>query len=290
LTDLFDRLSPSMSFARFFAVISISVVFIWFGAMNIEGIAHPIALNWISAHPLLSQLPKNVSNMLPVFLGGFQLLVGIIVALHAVPSRYKQYSYSLIVIMAVASLSLLGTNPVWINSLGGFPAIGSGQGIIKYLAIAGVALWLMGNRHANSVMMVGLILVLGWIGGMKFTGPEADGVYPLLTSSPVFNWWAPVYFTKQMASNIIGVTELITVFLLTGWWWNKRVCQAGLLLSAGTFIVTLSFMVTFSQTWADGAGGGFPVLTGTGHFLLKDLLLLAATLALAAELKSSARS
>jgi len=277
--DLLDKLMPSMSFARFLGVLSIATVFIWFGALNLQGTGSLVADRWISGHPLLTKLPGAPKLYLPLALGSFQLLCGILVALHAVPGRFKQQAYIVLVLISVGSLSLLLTNAVWINSLGGFPAIGAGQGIIKYVAIAGVALWLASNRYAETTMLLGLILVLSWIGGMKFTPPEAEGVYPLLTSSPVFNWWAPVYFSKQMASNIIGVIELVTVFFLTGWWWNKRFAQIGLLLSAGTFLVTLSFMVTFKETWI----GSFPYLAETGHFLLKDLLLLAASVALMAE-------
>jgi len=279
--DFFERLTPSHSFARLFGVLSIALVFIWFGALNIDGPGRSISANWISGHPLLKTLSSGTKGWIPTALGVLQIVIGIVIALHAVPGRYKHLAYWGITLISIGSLSLLFSNAVWINSLGGFPAIGAGQGLIKYLAIAGVALWLMGSRHANLVMLAGLILVLGWIGAMKFTGPEANGVFPLLTSSPVFNWWAPVYFSKQMASNIIGAIELLTVFLLTGWWWNKKLCQFGLLLSTVTFIVTLSFMVTFKETWL----GSFPTLASAGHFLLKDLILLAATIALAAELK-----
>ena len=268
-----------MAFARFFAVISVAVVFIWFGGLTLRGTSASIMDGWISAHPFLKGMSKDVKSYFPLGLGTLQLLIGIVVALHAVPGRYKQLAYSAVVIISIGALSLLATNPVWIKSLGGFPAIGSGQGIIKYVAIAGVALWLGAYRHANMVMLLGLMIVLGWIGAMKFTAPEAEGVYPLLTSSLLFNWWAPVYFSKQMASNIIGVFELVTVFCLTGWWWNKRIFQLGLLMAAATFLATLSFMASFTGSWS----GGFPNLASAGHFLLKDLLLLAATVALMAE-------
>jgi len=276
---ILDRLTPSMSFARFFAVIAIATLFIWFGGLTLRGTSASIIDGWVSAHPFMKSLSKDLKAYIPMALGGLQLAIGIIVALHAVPGRYKQHAYLAVTILSLGALSFLFTNPVWITSLGGFPAIGSGQGILKYLAIAGVALWLGSNRHANTVMLLGLIVVLGWIGAMKFTGPEANGVYPLLTSSPLFNWWAPVYFSKQMASNIIGVIELITVFCLTGWWWNKRICQVGLLLSALTFVATLSFLISFKGSWT----GGFPYLSSAGHFLLKDLLLLAAAAILMAE-------
>ena len=87
-----------------------------------------------------------------------------------------------------------------------------------------------------------------------------------------------------MASNIIGVIEIVTVVLLSGWWWNKTACMYGLLLAAVTFIAILSFLVSFPESW-NTQFGGFPYLASTGHFLMKDLLMLAATVALAAEIK-----
>lgn len=284
MADLLNRLMPGPVFARFFAVLTIAIVFVWFGGLNLGGATDSIVDRWVSGHPILKDISKQTISYSVLALGGVQVLIGLLIALHAVPGSTKQYAYIGILAISFGALSLMFTNPVWMTSLGGFPAIGAGQGIIKYLSIAGLALWLMGSRHANSVMLTGIILVLAWIGGMKFTAPEAEGVYPLLTSSPVFSWWITVYFDKQMASNVIGVIELLTVALLTGWWWSKSACQLGLLLSAGTFAVTLSFMITFDPTW-NSTLGGFPYLSSAGHFLVKDLLMLAATLALAAELK-----
>lgn len=282
MITILDKLTPTAAFARLFAVIAITVLFAWLALMNLDGTSKPIMDRWVGAHPFLSTLPVNILSKLAFLLGATQALAAIAIALYAVPVRYKHYAYTAIVVLSVASLSLMFTNPVWINSLGGFPAIGAGQGIIKYVAIAGVALWLMGNRHSETVMMLGLILVLGWIGAMKFTEAEANGVYPLLTSSPVFNWMVPATLSKLHASYAIGIIELITVALLTGWWWNRKLALLGLWLSAATFVITLSFMITFAGTWV----GGFPALSSAGQFLLKDLVLLAATAALAAELKT----
>lgn len=278
---------PNSAFARFFAVLSIAIVFIWFGGLNLGGATEDITARWVSGHPILKGISPATIGYGVLALGGIQVLIGLLIALHAVPGSTKQYAYTGVLVIAAGALSLMFTNPVWINSLGGFPAIGAGQAIIKYLSIAGLAMWLMGLRQANAVMLLGIILVLGWIGGMKFTAPEAEGVYPLLTSSPVFNWWATVYFDKQTASNIIGIIELVTVVLLTGWWWNKTACMAGLILAGATFVITLSFLVTFSGSWSTEMGG-FPYLSSSGHFLLKDLLMLAGVVALAADLKHRA--
>lgn len=271
MSSLISRLMPTASGAHLFAVISLAGVFIWFGLMNLAGLTDGTIGRWVDGHPLSSALGSSKS-VIAYVLGGAQLAAGVLIAIYAVPQRFKRASYGIIALLSLGSLSLMFTNPVWIGSLGGFPAIGAGQGIIKYISILGVALWFLGVKGAREIMLIGSIVVLGWIGGMKFTGPEAEGVWPLLTSSPVFNWWI-TDFGKQMASNVIGIIELVTVLLLTGYWWNRQAYEVGLFLSALTFIVTLSFLVTFSASWS----GGFPNLSGTGHFLLKDAILLAAT-------------
>lgn len=269
MSSLISRLMPSASGAHLFAVLSLAGLFIWFGLMNLSGLTDGAIARWVDAHPLVAMKPHK--SLIAMILGGLQLASGAMIAIYAVPQRFKRLSYGIIVLLSLGSLSLLVTNPVWMSSLGGFPAIGTGQGLIKYITILGVALWFLGAKGAREVMLVGLIVVLGWIGAMKFTGPEADGVWPLLTSSPVFNWWI-TDLGKQMASNVIGVIELATVLLLTGYWWNRRAYEAGLLLAAVTFIVTLSFLATFPTSWS----GSFPYLSSTGHFLMKDAILLAA--------------
>lgn len=269
MSSLISRLMPSASGAHLFAVLSLAGLFIWFGLMNLSGLTDGAIARWVDAHPLVAMKPHK--SLIAMILGGLQLASGAMIAIYAVPQRFKRLSYGIIALLSLGSLSLLVTNPVWMSSLGGFPAIGTGQGLIKYITILGVALWFLGAKGAREVMLVGLIVVLGWIGAMKFTGPEAEGVWPLLTSSPVFNWWI-TDFGKQMASNVIGVIELATVLLLTGYWWNRRAYEGGLLLAAVTFIVTLSFLVTFPTSWSDG----FPYLSSTGHFLMKDAILLAA--------------
>lgn len=269
-----ERLRPNRTFTDFFVTLSFAVLLIWFGLMNISGASAPVVERWLAGHAFLNSLLEHKKYIM-WGLGGLQALSGLLIVLYSVPDRIKRLAYWFVVAYSVGALSLMFTNNVWIDSLGGFPAIGSGQGIIKYLTLLGLALWRLGVRHAETVMLLGLILVLGWIGGMKFTGPEADGVEPLLKTSPVFNWWLTTTFDKQAASNVIGIIELVTVALLSAYWWNRKLFTFGYLLAAFTFVVTLSFLVTFGPAW-NAKMGGFPYLTSSGQFLLKDLPLLAA--------------
>ena len=119
-----------------------------------------------------------------------------------------------------------------------------------------------------------LVLVLGWIGAMKFTTYEAEGIKPLLESSPLMAWMLRVV-SLQAASNFIGVVELLTTLLLAIRPWAPKASALGSLLAIGTFLTTITFL--FSLPGWEQSLGGFPALSGSGGFLLKDVVLLGAS-------------
>jgi Protein of unknown function, DUF417 len=59
----------------------------------------------------------------------------------------------------------------------------------------------------------GLVLVLLWIGGMKFTAYEAQGIKGLVENSPLLSW-AYAVLSAQGFSNLIGVTEVLIGLLI----------------------------------------------------------------------------
>ena len=121
-----------------------------------------------------------------------------------------------------------------------------------------------------------LVLVISWIGFMKFTGPEAQAIQPLLATSPFMSWLLRV-FSLQGASNFIGVAEVTTALLLALRPFSAKIGLAGGVLAIGTFLTTLSFMLSLphAAVW-DQSLGGFPALAGNGGFLVKDFVLLGA--------------
>jgi uncharacterized membrane protein YkgB len=125
------------------------------------------------------------------------------------------------------------------------------------------------------LLRYGLVLVLGWIGAMKFTAYEAAGIMPLIESSPLVNWMYSV-FSRQAASNLIGTVEIIATLLIALRPLSARLCAAGSVLAIGTFLTTISFLFTLPG-WEQSLGG-FPALSGSGGFLLKDVILLGAAL------------
>lgn len=180
----------------------------------------------------------------------------------------------LLVVMAVPPLlSLLG--PLhYIAELGGFPMLGSGQGVIKYLAIFMLAISLLRINTASRAELFWLnytpvALVLLWIGGMKFFAFEAEGIVDLVSTSPLLSWLY-LLFDQQTASNFIGFYDLTALALLgAGYFW-PRLFIPGFLLAFAVFATTQTFLITFAGSWTS-----FGVLTGSGAFIIKDLWFIA---------------
>lgn len=185
----------------------------------------------------------------------------------------KWLGYLLITLSLIPLIALFGQN-MWIEKLGGFPAIGAGQGVIKYFATLAIGItllrpsWLT-DKLAIWFNMVPVLLVLLWIGGMKFTHLEAVGIEPLVESSPLMAWMYNIW-DVQMTSNLIGVYDLIAVGLLIAGVFNRKLLVPAIVMSGAVFIVTQSFLFTFEASFS-----GETLLTTTGHFLIKDLWFVA---------------
>lgn len=121
-----------------------------------------------------------------------------------------------------------------------------------------------------------LVLVIAWIGALKFTSYEARGIEPLVAHSPLMSWVYGV-FSVTAFSTLLGVVELSLAALLAIKPWRPGLSALGSIGAIGMFATTLSFMFTTPGVLAAEAGG-FPVLSSTGQFLIKDVALLALSL------------
>lgn len=118
-----------------------------------------------------------------------------------------------------------------------------------------------------------LVLIIAWIGALKFTAFEAHGIQPLVANSPLMSWVYGIFSVTTFAA-ILGVVELTVAALLAVKPWQPGLSLLGSLGAIGMFATTLSFMFTTPGVVAAEAGG-FPVLSSTGQFLIKDVALLA---------------
>src|SRR5689334_12954643 len=69
------------------------------------------------------------------------------------------------------------------------------------------------QRAGEFLIRYGLVIVLGWIGAMKFTWYEAKGIEGLVRTSPLMSWMYN-FLSLQAASNVIGVAELLAATLI----------------------------------------------------------------------------
>jgi uncharacterized membrane protein YkgB len=130
------------------------------------------------------------------------------------------------------------------------------------------------GRHA---VRYGLVLVLLWIGSMKFTAYEAAGISGFVSNSPLMSW-AYSLFSIQGFSALLGVTEIAVALLIAARPLSARVSLVGSAAAVGMFLTTLSFLLTTPGVW-EASAGGFPALSVVpGQFLVKDFVLLGASL------------
>ena len=143
------------------------------------------------------------------------------------------------------------------------------------------------ERIGTPFLRYGLALIFFWFGFLKFTAFEAEGIAPLIMHSPLLSW-ALDAFGKQGISNVIGVIELAVGALILTRARSATLSGIGSLGAAITFITTLTFLLSTPGVWQEGYG--FPFLSGmVGQFLIKDVVLLAASVWTAGEALSAVR-
>ncbi|MGJ6965610.1 DUF417 family protein [Streptosporangium sp. G11] len=137
-----------------------------------------------------------------------------------------------------------------------------------------------------STLRFGLVLNLVIIGRLKFEDYEVENIRPLITSSPPFSRLAAMLGEQRLA-RLIGATEIIIGSLIAAKSFAPRASALGSLAAAGMFTTTLSFLVTTPEAWQERHGE--PKLSLAGQFLVKDIVLLGASLFTAAESLRDAR-
>ena len=132
------------------------------------------------------------------------------------------------------------------------------------------------GRHS---IRYGLVLVLFWIGGMKLTAYEAEGISGFVSHSPLMSWAYSVFSVRSFAA-LLGITEVTVALLIAVRPISARAALVGSTMAIGMFLATLSFLVTTPGVW-EATAGGFPALSVVpGQFLVKDFVLLGAALSL----------
>lgn len=136
-----------------------------------------------------------------------------------------------------------------------------------------------GSLSSLALLRWALVIVFLWFGAMKFTAYEANGIAPFVINSPIMSWLHSL-FGVQGASYVIGVLELSTAAALIIGAFQPIFSALGAAMSAATYLITLTFFLSTPGV-AEATAGGFPAISALpGQFLLKDVVLLAASLSL----------
>ena len=159
------------------------------------------------------------------------------------------------------------------------------------------------DRVGMGLLRLGLVIVLCWIGGLKFADYEADGIVPLVANSPLMSFFyhypAPEYrqhMNKEgeviaahqqwnesngtySFSHGLGVVIVLIGLLIATYPILPQVSAVGSFLLILMSLTTLSFLVTTPEAWVPPLGAsthGFPYLSGAGRLIIKDAIMLGA--------------
>jgi uncharacterized membrane protein YkgB len=157
------------------------------------------------------------------------------------------------------------------------------------------------DRVGMGLLRLGLVVVLVWIGGLKFASYEADSIVPLVANSPVMSFFyhhpAPeyrAYMNKEGELNQahrqwhetngtypfaigLGIVIVSIGVLIALHPYLPQLAVVGSFLLILMACTTLSFLVTTPEAWVPALGDsahGFPYLSGVGRLVVKDAIML----------------
>lgn len=118
-----------------------------------------------------------------------------------------------------------------------------------------------------------MVIIFLFFGYQKWFQYEAQALIPYISNGPLIFWMYPALGVRG-ATWFLGVAEWGFGALLLAGFWNKRLGILGALGSCCSFLATITIIPFIPNGWARSAGG-FPAMTETVAFLLKDVVLLA---------------
>jgi uncharacterized membrane protein YkgB len=118
-----------------------------------------------------------------------------------------------------------------------------------------------------------MVLIFLFFGYQKWWNYEAQALIPYISNGPLIFWMYPV-FGIGGATYFLGASEWFFGALLFWGFWNKKAGVIGALGGCASFVSTTTIIPFMPGGWAASAGG-FPAMTETVAFLMKDFVLLA---------------
>jgi uncharacterized membrane protein YkgB len=155
------------------------------------------------------------------------------------------------------------------------------EGAIGFLVDKVVKLGLLNKDVDYHLVRVSMVMIFLFFGYQKWFDYEAQVLIPYISNGPLISWMYPVFGIRG-ASWFLGVSEWLFGVLLFVGFWSKPAGILGAIGSIITFVLTVTIIPFMPDGWAPSAGG-FPAMTGNIPFLMKDVVLLAASVYLLKE-------
>jgi uncharacterized membrane protein YkgB len=119
-----------------------------------------------------------------------------------------------------------------------------------------------------------MVLVFLMFGYQKWFAYEAETLIPFISNGPLIFWMYPAFGIRG-ASWFLGASEWLFAALLLWGFWNNKAGILGALGCAFAMIGTVTIIPFMPDGW--DAAAGFPAMKGNVAFLMKDVVLLAAS-------------
>ncbi|QSB25261.1 DUF417 family protein [Flavobacterium sp. CLA17] len=160
------------------------------------------------------------------------------------------------------------------------------------------------DKAGKSVIRAGIVIIFLWIGALKFVPYEADGIVPFVANSPFmsalynnpqeykdhvnkegelipenrqWNIDNNTYgFANELGILLIGLSVLVGIHR-----WAPLESMFGSILIFILTLGTLSFLITTPESWVPHLTDqqyGFPFLSGRGRLVLKDVVIMGASI------------
>ena len=104
----------------------------------------------------------------------------------------------------------------------------------------------------RQLVRYGLVVVIAWIGALKYTSYEAAAIQPLIAHSPIFSWIYGVVSVRAFAA-VLGTAEIIAALLIAIRPLAPRLSVIGSAMGVLLFLSTLSFLFTTPGATAAGS-------------------------------------
>ena len=146
---------------------------------------------------------------------------------------------------------------------------------MNFITSALIKLGILKDDFDYHFIRASMVIIFFFFGYQKWFNYEAQALIPYISHGPLIFWMDPVFGVRG-ATWFLGVAVWIFGLLLFLGFWNKQLGILGALGSCFSFIGTFTILPFFPNGWEPSAGG-FPTMTEHVGFLMKDLVLLAAS-------------